>query len=125
MFDISKIENKQDFLEGIMVLKEGLVSSHLSDVYARLASSSWLMRFCEILSRKKNNKLFWTRAVEQRMLHKLIHAQVVDDLWYDEHLFTWSDTKEDFAYWEHTCYDIGRTYKREVNKQGRLYYDGD
>ena len=107
------MKNKNDYKDGIKMLKKYLYENHLYTTYYGISNKyKWIFKLSEVLSYFGVCKIFWERTIEQNGINQIHNCKVIEDIFYDRFFFIWDKTKEGEEFWyEHAEKIINRFYK--------------
>ena len=109
------MKNKNDYQDGIKMLKKYLYENHLYTTYYDISNKyKWIFKLSEILSDFELCKIFWERTIEQNGINQIYTCKTIEDVFYDKYFFLWEKTEEGFDFW-------GKNSDKIINKFYALY----
>lgn len=94
------MKNKNDYQDGIKMLKKYLYENHLYTTYYDISNKyKWIFKLSEILSDFGLCKIFWERTIEQNGINQIYICKIIEDVFYDRYFFLWEKTKEGDKFW--------------------------
>lgn len=94
--------NEKDLKEGMAFLRN---SAFKEGLYFKLVGVKWIYPLSIALSESNNCKKFWKNVSIQHYIHRILRCEKLQDIFFgtDKYLFSWSNTKEGWLYWNNVA----------------------
>jgi len=115
------MKNRNDYQDGIKMLKKFLYENHLYTTYYDISNKyKWIFKLSEILSDFGLCKIFWERTIEQNGINQMHTCKNIEDVFYNRYFFLWEKTKEGDEFW---CKHSDKVIDKFHTLYGTYYLD--